>query len=361
MWLENVVIIITFIFMTLQIVHKQRKNNIYTIIILILAFVFELIFAWSKFSGKVLSTFMQSLVLIFSYILPICVIVLSSLNVSFRLKILYAVAKMSYALKKYEFAAGILEGAIRKDKENLKYYYLRAKALEKLGDLAGARDMLFCIIELDKSDKQVYLKLAQVLDKEDKKDTALVMLSQALKLYPDYTEAKEMIGIIYSEIGRDQEAENIYRQLSLDDAGTYNTYYNLGIIYSRQGQIDNAIEAYKVAIEKNSKLYAAYYALGKLYYAKDEYELSVESLNKALKDNSLNSKTYYALAMAYIKLDDLEKAVDNLEKTVKLDLSMLQQAKNNDVFSVISLELKRLEDENTDLISITYEGEEKID
>lgn len=362
MWLSNVVIIITFIFLILQILLKIRKQNrLFMYVLLGISIAFELLFVLAIIFKYNLHLALQVVIFVFSYLVPMGIVALNSTNVYFRLKILYAVARLAYSLKKYEFTAGILYGAIKNDKYNSKYYYLRGKALDKMGDLAGARDMLFKVIELDKESKEVYLELAQILDMEDKKDTALIMLVQVLKLYPDYVEAKEMMGIIYSEIGRDNEAESIYEKLIASDTATYNTYYNMAIIYCRQGQIDKAIESYNIALDKNSKLYEANYALGKLYYAKENFEESIENLKKALKEESLKAKAEYALSMTYIKMDDLEKAVEHLENAIKLDINYLYIAKQTELFEAISLELNRLEDENRELISVTYDSNEELE
>ena len=215
--------------------------------------------------------------------------------------------------------------------------------------------MLFKVIELDRENKEVYLELAQILDRENKKDTALVMLSQVLKIAPEYVEAKEMIGIIYSEIGRYKEALSIYEELASSSEGTYNTYYNLAIIYWRNGERDKAIKAYNVAVGMNPKLYEAYYALGRLYFIEENHEQSIYNLSKALKDETLKGIVEYTLAQNYIKQDALEEAVEHLEKAVKEDITYLTKAKQNKDFDVISLELSRLDDENKEFETVTYD------
>jgi len=361
MWLLNVVVIITFIFFVLNVlVRAIKKKEVYIYVILGLACVFEAIFLGFVFSRNNLSSVIQALTLIFSYLIPMLVVLLNSADVSIRLKILYAVARLAYSLKQYEFTAGLLNGAIKNDKKNVKYYYLRAKALEKMGDIAGARDMMFKVIELDRDNKEMYLELAGFLDKEDKKDTALVMLSHALKIDDAYVEAKEMIGIIYSEIGRDNEALSIYEELATSSEGTYNTYYNLAIIYWRRRELDKAIKAYNIAVGMNNKLYEAYYALGKLYFMEENYEQSIYNLNKALKDKNLKGIVEYTLSQNYIKLGEYEKAVEHLENAIKEDKEYLAKAKANELFDEISLEIHRLEDENKELETVTYELEENL-
>ena len=360
MWLLNAVVIITFLFFILNVlVRAIRKKEIYLYVILGLACIFELIFLICIFTNNILPSIVQVLVLVFAYLIPILVVLLNSADVSIRLKILYAVARFAYSLRKYEFAAGLLNGAIKNDKKNVKYYYLRAKSLEKIGDTAGARDMMFKVIELDRDNKEMYLKLAALLDKEDKKDTALVMLAHALKIDETYVEAKEMIGIIYSEIGRDNEALSIYEELASSSEGTYNTYYNLAIIYWRRNELDKAIKAYNIAVGMNNKLYEAYYALGKLYFLEENYEQSIYNLNKALKDKDLKAAVEYTLSQNYIKLAEYEKAVEHLENAIKEDKKYLEKAKKNELFDEISLEINRIEDEYKEFETVTYELEEE--
>lgn len=360
MWLLNVVIIITFLYFILNtLIRAIKQKEIYLYIIVILANIFEAIFLGFIFTNNTLPTVMQILILIFAYIIPMVVVILKNVDVAIRLKILYAVSKIAYAFKKYEFAAGLLKGAIKNDKNNIKFYYLRGKALEQLGDIAGARDMIFKVVELDRDNKEIYVELAQLLDMENKKDTALVMLSHALKIDQDYVEAKEMLGIIYSEIGRDKEALSIYEELATNGTGTYNTYYNLAVIYWKNNEIDKAIKAYNIAVGMNQKLYEAYYALGRLHFIESNYEQSIYNLDKALKDDTLKAKAEYLLSQNYIKQEELEKAVEHLENAIKQDKSYLEKAKKDKIFEIISLEISRLEDENKELETVTYDLEEE--
>ena len=359
MWLSVVVVIITFLFFVLNILTRAiKQKETYLYIISGLAIGFEIIFLNFLFTDTKLPDIVQVLILLFSYIVPILVVVLNSSDVSFRLKILYAVSKITYALGKYEFTAGLLLGAIKNDKKNAKYYYLRGKALEKMNDLPDARDMLFKVIELDRENKQVYLELAQILDRENKKDTALVMLSQVLKMEPDYIEAKEMMGIIYSEIGRYNEALSIYEELASSQTGTYNTYYNLAIIYWQINEIDKAIKAYNIAVSLNPKLYEAYYALGKLHFIQQNYEESIINLEKALKDVRLNAKVEYMLAQNYIKQEELQKAVEHIKNAINQDEKYLEKAKENTLFKPIFLDIDRIETNNKEFIDLACDLQE---
>lgn len=354
MWILNVVVIITFLFYIITLISKaveQKTVSLY--IVLFLAIAFEAIFLYALFGEVVLSVKIQSLILVFSYILPMLVVTLKNSKISFRLNILYAVAKISYSLKKYEFASGILKGAIKNDKKKPKYYHLRAKALEKMGDISSARDMFFKVIELDRENKEAYLELAKILDRENKKDTALVMLSQVLKLDPTYIEAKEMMGIIYFEIGRYKEALSIYEEIIASENGTYNTYYNLAILYWQNREIDKAIKTYNIAIDMNEELYEAYYALGRLYLLQGNFEKSIECLQKAMKDETLKAMSEFSIAENYIRQNNIPKSLEYLKLAVEKDNKYILKAKDNRAFDIIYSEIIKLEANNMKFMDTT--------
>lgn len=346
MWLINVVIIITFLLFLTYVTLKAIKNKDIVLYILeVLAIVFECIFVAKLFKGTSLSSIVQVLVLVFSYIIPMGIFVLDNLNVSFKLNILYVVAKLAYAIKKYEFSEGILKGAIRKDKNTVKFYYLRSKALEKLGNIPEARDMMFKVISLDNENKTAYLDLAYLLDKENKKDTAIVMLAQALRIDENYVEAKEMLGIIYLEIGRFIEAESIYKELLELENVSYSTYYNLANIYLRKQDYVEAKEYYLRTIEKNAKCMEAYLGLANMYYMLEDYDSAIDALDRILDDNTLKSQAMYMKLMVYMKLQDIENATSVLEELIKLDNTYLEKIKSNKLFEDLMPLVNNIEDE----------------
>lgn len=359
MWLLNVVEIITFLFfIAYGITRTIKQRDIVNDCLVILALIFEIIFLVYVMLGKSMSNTLQGFVLAFAFIIPMIMFAIKNASKYFKLKILYAVAVPAYTFKKYEFVAGLLEKAIKYDKANVNYYYLRAKALKRMREYADARDMMFKVVELDRENAVAYYDLAELLDLLDKKDTAIVMLATALKILPSYEEAKEMMGIIYSEIGRYKEAASIYEEMSSEGIGSFNTYYNLAIIYSEQGEIEKAIDAYNVALQKNNKLYDAYYSLGRLYYAKEDYEKAIGNLKRAAKDSKLKAKAYYSMAMTYVKLEDYVAAVDYLEKAVNINKEYILKAKEDMVFDPIIAEVNRIADDNTELLVQEFSPED---
>lgn len=346
MWLINVVVIITFLLFIAYISIKAiNKKSVVLFLFEVLAIIFECIFVIFLFKQKRLNNVVQIFTLVFSYIIPMTVYVIDKLNIAIKLNILYVVAKLSYALKKYEFTEGILKGAIKKDKTKAKYYYLRSRALEKLGNIPEARDMMFKVIAIECENKKAYFDLACLLDKENKPDTALVMLSQALKIDENYTDAKEMMGIIYSELGRLQEAKSIYIELIQSGFENYNTYYNLANICLMNKEYNLAIEYYLKTVELNNKCVEGYVALANIYYITEEYEKALEVLDKIQLDSIIKSRALYIKSMVYVKLGDNQSAIDSIRELIKYNKEYTKQIEENKVFENLMPEIYKISEE----------------
>ncbi len=347
MWLINVVIIITFVFYIIQLMSKtsSKKDPVLYIFVGVAIFL-ETVFIICLINGKELNNFIQLLVLIFSYIIPMLLVSIKGLEKSVKLTLVHYVAKFMYFIRNYEFAEGLLQRAIKQDRKNIQFYYLRAKALEKLDRIADAKDVLLNSLTVNPDNAEVYYKIAILLDKQGNKEAAISMLNQAVTLDDTYTEAKEMLGILFSDLGYVAEAKAIYEDIAMNNEATADTFFNLAVIYSAAGEINNAISAYDKVLEIDDEMYEAYYSIGRLYYAKEEYELAKENLEKAIADKNLRAKAEYTLSMINMKMGDINDAVSHITNAIKLDSSFVLMAKKERAFKPIMPEIYALEDDS---------------
>ena len=345
MWLINVVIIITFVFYIIQLISKtsSKKDPVLYMFVGIAIFL-ETVFIICLVNGKELNNLMQVLVLIFSYIIPILLVSIKGLEKSVKLTLVHYVAKFMCFIRNYEFAEGLLQRAIKQDRKNIEFYYLRARALEKLDRLTEAKDVLLNSLTINSENAEVYYKVAVILDKQGNKEVAIAMLNQAVTLDEGYTEAKEMLGILFSDLGYVSEAKTIYEDIAMNNEATVDTFFNLAVIYSGAGEINKAISAYDKVLELDDEMYEAYYSIGRLYYAKEEYELAKENLEKATLDKNLRAKAEYTIAMINMKMGDINDAVANITSAIKLDNNFVLMAKKERVFKPIMAEIYALEE-----------------
>lgn len=86
------------------------------------------------------------------------------------------------------------------------------------------------------------------LHKQNKPDRSLQYFKKALGLYPDFDEAYVQLGIAYSLLSREEEAETTFlRAINLYSKNT-RAHMFLGKLYYQQGKLDASVEQLKEAI-----------------------------------------------------------------------------------------------------------------
>lgn len=142
---------------------------------------------------------------------------------------------------------------------------------------------------------------------------AIESLRRSLKYNKRNTMARNLLGLVYFEIGEVVEAlsqwvisknfqpeKNIaddYIQQVQSNPGHLETInqtikkFNLALNYCKQGSEDLALIQLKKVLTMNDKLVQAHQLLGLLYMQKEEYDQARKTLNRALRIDMTNTKT----------------------------------------------------------------------
>jgi len=161
-----------------------------------------------------------------------------------------------------------------------------------------------------------------IFSSQCKYEDALLKLTKAIKIKPDFVEGYYNIGTIYLKTEKFKEAI-IYFKKSLDIKKSYfNSYFNLADCYKRLGEINEAINNYNYYIQYKPSDEEAYNNLGKIYFELRDHEKAKYNLDKALSINigSVNANFYMGLILSKEKKYVL--AVNFLERTIDLDKSL---------------------------------------
>lgn len=136
---------------------------------------------------------------------------------------------------------------------------------------------------------------------------AVSSLRQCLKLNKNHVEARNLLGLVYFEMGEAVQAlnewvisKNLRSKKNL--AGEY-----LKLIQNNPGKLDNlnsAIKKYNQAL---------------IYCHQDSLDLAVIQLKKVLSMNVKYVQAHLLLALLYIRYEDLPKARKELERVLKID------------------------------------------
>ena len=75
--------------------------------------------------------------------------------------------------------------------------------------------------------------------------------SEAVRIHPEYSEARDNLGAVLLELGRFRDAEEQLRMSLRSSTGSYETYTNLGNALLMQSKWNEAEEAYRAALKIN--------------------------------------------------------------------------------------------------------------
>ena len=147
-------------------------------------------------------------------------------------------------------------------------------------------------------------------------ETAVGALQRALEIDPYLTDAHNVLGTVYLELGRTADAEQQFR-LALEDPA-YPTpekvYLNLGLLYGSQGRDPEAVESFRQSVGINPDYFKAHFHLasaldrvGNLSEAAREYEVAEPEFKN-------DGEYWYRRGFAYYRLGQERNALDSLQR-----------------------------------------------
>jgi len=348
MWFENVVIILTwFIILTLYLKICIKKKNVVNFILVCLDILFTILyFTINNVNIQENADIIKLFALLFMYIIPLIAICLYHNNMAIKYMIICVLAKFYYNMGRYDIATKLYIYSIKKNKKSITSdnYYILGRCLRKEKRYLDSRDMLIEAIELDKNNFMAYYELGLTLTSSDKKDTAIIMFSNSLKINPDFKEAKVALAITYSEIGRYKEAIALYNEIIEKDEADEEVWYNLANIYHYEmGDTVKAEECYREATNINNKSYAAWFNLGLINYLKGDYGASINALEIVRQSEIFKDKAEYNLAKSYVACNNNEKAIKLLKKLIQRDESYIDKIKGELIFEAIVPDIINIE------------------
>lgn len=211
--------------------------------------------------------------------------------------------------KNYESALKAVTKALEKDSTQVKYYLLKAVALEDLEKYPEALAVFSDAIRVDASSPEVYFGRGDIYLKGELFDLAIKDYSSALQ----YCETDSLKVVALNNraaaILSQREFKGAYvdlnRAYALDSTSLI-TLINLGMVCDEVGKGDETIFYLLKAVEIDSTFFGAYTNLGFKYQDMKEFEKSISYFDKALACNpkdffSLNNRGYSKLKLGDLK------------------------------------------------------------
>gem|GEM_PF-1434167 len=166
------------------------------------------------------------------------------------------------------------------------------------------------------------------LANEGKLDDAVKEFREALRIRPDYAEARYNLGVVYSNHGRLEEAISEYQQALKINPDYAEAHYGLGVAYGTQRKLEEAIAEYQQALKINPDYAEAHCNLGVIYRTHGDLEGAVSAYQQALRINPDYAEAHCNLGVAYTSQGKLEDAAGEFEEALRVNPD-LAYAHNN--------------------------------
>ncbi len=356
MVIEKVVTIVAIITLNFFLSHKFVKRyapeNVFTLAVSSFAFGSYLVF---MINDVYIPEFIQIFLIISMFFIPLVFALLQYNNIILIKKILYYKMKWNMYLHDYEKAKILLYKLIEKVGRKSEYYYFLGVCYKNLNDFVNSRDSFALAVELDKRDYLSYYELGCILDETNKKETAIIMFNNSLRIKPDFYDAAESLGISYTSQARYDEALRVYKNALEYHPDSFELYYNIAMVELEVGDYNESEKSFEKAAKLKPKLHSAYYNIGIINYLKGDYTKAIEFFKLARSSTIYGGRAYYKLAIVYAASKQYEKAMGCLEYAVQIEPKYLYEAKEELVFEnikdkIIEFEngLAELEQKNRD-------------
>jgi tetratricopeptide (TPR) repeat protein len=154
-------------------------------------------------------------------------------------------------------------------------------------------------------------------------NTAITTFIDLLDRHPDDEEAPYMLGRIYYQESRVDEAMGQFQRVLKINAHAYKAYDNLGLCYEAQGDDERATRYFLTAIklvENDHPEYDSAYAdLADLLLKAGDAQKAFDAAAKAAKRNPYSARDFYLGAKALDQLGKFDLSLNWLQRSAALD------------------------------------------
>lgn len=197
-------------------------------------------------------------------------------------------------LGREEEATAVLQAFIRQKPHREKL--AEAAELHRTGKHAEAEAIYREILRVDPQNVTAIRLLAMVAMKLEQYRDAVVLLTKALELAPDYTAARLDLGTAQIELNRFEDAVETMQAVTRAEPHNFAARMGLANALARGHRTEEAVGAYERAIECRPELAAGYLGLGNVVRTLGEYERSVTAYRTGIEKKPEAAEFYWSLS-----------------------------------------------------------------
>ena len=149
-------------------------------------------------------------------------------------------------------------------------------------------------------------------------DTAEMLCKRILDVNPKEPTALYILGCIYKDLGRYQEAEQmILASIRLGNT-SHIAYLNIAQVYGASGQYGRAIEILKEALSEHSKIPELWFLFGVCFFLSGQKEKAVMAYRNVIGLDPSIINAYKNLAIALKEIGEVDEAIACCRKAIEV-------------------------------------------
>jgi Flp pilus assembly protein TadD len=193
-------------------------------------------------------------------------------------------------------------------------YGVLASMQHDTGDLRGAIHTLDEIVTRGIADQSVMVVLAGYLQEAGSLDKAAGLLEAVLESHPDYADACNSLGVVYSRMGRHDRARAAFQKVIDIDPTSATAYENLGVDALATGNLNDAEGELRRAVELDPRLAGAHNALAAVYMRAGRREQALQEWRQTIAAEPRMFDALYNLGTSLWDMGRREEARPYLQR-----------------------------------------------
>lgn len=221
--------------------------------------------------------------------------------------------------QRWEEALTELDAALAINPNNAMWHAHRGYILEELDRWEEAATAYESSLEGEPGDPEVSVSLGVALSRLGRFGRALEVFNDLAKAQPDFEPAYcHRIGV-YAELGRHEQAEEMfYLAQELDDACPH-CFYSIGISLSARGQTERAAFCWRRVLELDPDYIGVNRRLAQAYRAQGKHDEAREYYLRELREDPGNTDLLFELADLALESGDIATAGAKCAQILELD------------------------------------------
>ncbi len=168
------------------------------------------------------------------------------------------------------------------------------------------------------------LKIDNIDQRNNMMKQAIEEFDAGLKIYPQYPDCYEQLGLAWFRLGDKEKAYLNYEQALRLNPNKAVTHSNMGILYFEKGDYAKAHELYQKSIDIDPIYADGWFNLGSTLGMMGKFEEAINAFEKCILYDPQNLKAHEFMAMTYQNMNQSEKAAVWRQKTENLKMSTIE-------------------------------------